>query len=147
MLSSCWIHFFMFLGFLVWFIGRPGIFNLRERAKWDAWKAVEGNIYLFSPVISHKIWATQIWKTVFSNYSPWKYCPLVCYVEVLKVFFVFSVVTWNTLKKIWEDIFLKMIHFQNKFSETVINHVFVLKLESLFLFSTFWKRYPVIWTL
>lgn len=21
---------------------RPGIFNLRERAKWDAWKAVEG---------------------------------------------------------------------------------------------------------
>ncbi|RVW93712.1 Acyl-CoA-binding protein [Vitis vinifera] len=39
---------------------RPGIFNLRERAKWDAWKAVEGNIYPFSPVISPKIWATQI---------------------------------------------------------------------------------------
>lgn len=23
-------------------IGRPGIFNMRDRAKWDAWKAVEG---------------------------------------------------------------------------------------------------------
>ncbi|KAI9401479.1 hypothetical protein POPTR_001G130200v4 [Populus trichocarpa] len=22
---------------------RPGIFNMRDRAKWDAWKAVEGN--------------------------------------------------------------------------------------------------------
>ncbi|XP_021305947.1 acyl-CoA-binding protein isoform X1 [Sorghum bicolor] len=22
--------------------GRPGIFSLKERAKWDAWKAVEG---------------------------------------------------------------------------------------------------------
>lgn len=22
--------------------GRPGIFNMRDRAKWDAWKAVEG---------------------------------------------------------------------------------------------------------
>ncbi|CAN6179686.1 unnamed protein product [Urochloa humidicola] len=22
--------------------GRPGIFNLKEKAKWDAWKAVEG---------------------------------------------------------------------------------------------------------
>ncbi|XP_073220490.1 acyl-CoA-binding protein isoform X3 [Cicer arietinum] len=23
-------------------IARPGMFNMRERAKWDAWKAVEG---------------------------------------------------------------------------------------------------------
>ncbi|KAG1360603.1 Acyl-CoA-binding protein [Cocos nucifera] len=23
-------------------IGRPGMFNLKDRAKWDAWKAVEG---------------------------------------------------------------------------------------------------------
>lgn len=22
--------------------GRPGMFNIRDRAKWDAWKAVEG---------------------------------------------------------------------------------------------------------
>lgn len=28
--------------FCVWFTGRPGIFNQKERAKWDAWKAVEG---------------------------------------------------------------------------------------------------------
>lgn len=24
------------------YAGRPGIFNMRDRAKWDAWKAVEG---------------------------------------------------------------------------------------------------------
>ena len=24
------------------FAGRPGVFNQRDRAKWDAWKAVEG---------------------------------------------------------------------------------------------------------
>lgn len=24
------------------YIDRPGIFKLKERAKWDAWKAVEG---------------------------------------------------------------------------------------------------------
>nr|DAD36466.1 TPA_asm: hypothetical protein HUJ06_007107 [Nelumbo nucifera] len=23
-------------------VGRPGMFNMRDRAKWDAWKAVEG---------------------------------------------------------------------------------------------------------
>ena len=29
--------------FYLWqFAGRPGIFNMRDRAKWDAWKAVEG---------------------------------------------------------------------------------------------------------
>lgn len=25
-----------------YFEGRPGMFNMRDRAKWDAWKAVEG---------------------------------------------------------------------------------------------------------
>lgn len=29
------------------FTGRPGIFNMRDRAKWDAWKAVEGIVQTY----------------------------------------------------------------------------------------------------
>lgn len=25
------------------FTGRPGMFNMKDRAKWDSWKAVEGS--------------------------------------------------------------------------------------------------------
>lgn len=32
--------------FLFHLSGRPGIFNMRDRAKWDAWKAVEGLLRL-----------------------------------------------------------------------------------------------------
>jgi len=28
------------------FTARPGMFNMRDRAKWDAWKAVEGKYKL-----------------------------------------------------------------------------------------------------
>lgn len=31
----------LFLRPFLW-AGRPGMFNMRDRAKWDAWKAVEG---------------------------------------------------------------------------------------------------------
>ncbi|KAJ0970897.1 hypothetical protein J5N97_018856 [Dioscorea zingiberensis] len=30
------------ISLVVWNLGRPGMFNPRDRAKWDAWKAVEG---------------------------------------------------------------------------------------------------------
>lgn len=36
--------------------GRPGIFNMRDRAKWDAWKAVEGTytdiIYSYASILT-----------------------------------------------------------------------------------------------
>lgn len=32
-----------FCVYAIVFVGRPGMFSMKERAKWDAWKAVEGN--------------------------------------------------------------------------------------------------------
>lgn len=35
--------FSLFMDFRSDFTARPGMFNMKDRAKWDAWKAVEGS--------------------------------------------------------------------------------------------------------
>lgn len=48
-IKNLFLHVFYFYAL---FAARPGIFSPRERAKWDAWKAVEGNT-LIKEILTH----------------------------------------------------------------------------------------------
>ena len=98
----------------------------------------KSNFQLFSKKIYLE---TEIWKTLFSTYSPWKYFILVYISKVLILFSIFLIVTQNTQQKnhwkhlkcvLENNLFLQQI-FKKPFSVKSLSNIFS-KLENCFLF-------------